>query len=153
MARIYAHKKGSSGSKKPYRVSAPGWVRHTSEEVEKLVLKLHKQGLKTAQIGIILRDTYGVPSVKVTNQKSVSDILRDNKIEPEIPEDLFDLMKRAVKLHKHMEINKKDLHSKRGLKQIEMKIWRLLKYYRKEGVLPEDWKYTPATAALIVSGG
>jgi small subunit ribosomal protein S15 len=153
MAKIYAHKKGASGSKRPYRVSAPGWVKVTKKDVESTVLKLHKEGNSTAKIGTILRDNYGVPSVKLITQKSVSEILKETGTKFEVPEDLFNLMKRAVRLHKHLENSKKDLHSQRGLKEVEMKIWRLLKYYRKTGVLAEDWKYTPEKAALIVSGG
>jgi small subunit ribosomal protein S15 len=153
MARIYAHKKGASGSKRPYRVSTPGWVKTNKKEAESVILKLNKEGLSTAQIGTVLRDQYGVPSVKLISQKSVSQILKDKGVKFELPEDLFNLMKRAVKLRKHLETHKKDLHSKKGLKEVEMKIWRLLKYYRRTGVLPKDWKYTPETAALIVSGG
>lgn len=153
MARIYAHKKGASGSKKPYRISAPGWAKHSPEEVESLVLKLNKEGLKTPQIGAFLRDTYGIPSVKLVTQKRISKILKGKGVKIEIPEDLFSLMKRAVLLRKHLASHHKDLHSRAGLDEIEMKIWRLLKYYKKTKVLPEGWKYTPETAALIVSGG
>lgn len=153
MARIYAHKKGKSGSKRPFRMSSPGWVKLKAKEVEDLVLKLHKEGMTTAKIGIKLRDQYGIPSVKLVTKKSITKILDENKLKSEIPEDLFSLMKRAVKAHKHADVSKRDLHSKRGLQTIEMKIWRLVKYYRKSGRLSKDWKYTPETAKLIVSGG
>ena len=153
MARIYSHKKGRSGSKKPFRMSPPGWVKFKPNKVEELVTKLRKQGMTAAQIGVKLRDEYGIPSVKLMTNKSITKILDENKLKPEIPEDLFNLMKQAVKVHKHLQVFKKDLHSKKGLQAIEMKIWRLIKYYRKSGRLPKDWKYTPETAKLIVSGG
>lgn len=153
MARIYSHKKGRSGSKKPFRMSPPGWVKFSSKQVEELVVKLRGQGMSAAQIGITLRDQYGIPSVKLMTQKSITKILEENGLEPKIPEDLFALMKQAVKVRKHMDVAKKDLHSLRGLRSIEMKIWRLIKYYRRSGRLPKDWKYTPETAKLIVSGG
>lgn len=153
MARIYAHKKGISGSKKPYRMSAPGWAKYSPEDVETLVSKAKKDGMTTAKIGTFLRDTYGIPSVKLMTGKRVTKILKSKGVSFEVPEDLFSLMKRAVLLHKHLDAHKDDLHSRKGLDQVEMKIWRLLKYYKKTGVLSPEWKYTPDTAALIVSGG
>ncbi len=153
MARIYAHKRGRHGSKKPYRVAPPSWVRFKPEEVESLVVTLAKEGYLPSQIGLILRDSYGIPSVKLITGKKITKILKEHGLAPEIPEDLFNLLKRAVKLRAHLEVHKKDLHSKRGLQQIEMKIMRLVDYYKSRGVLPEDWKYTPETAKLIVSGG
>jgi small subunit ribosomal protein S15 len=34
--------------------------------------------------------------------------------------------------------------------KIESKIRRLVKYYTKNNVLPEGWRYDPKTAALLV---
>jgi len=51
-------------------------------------------------------------------------------------------LKRAIQTKKHLEKNKKDIHSKRGLQLIEAKIRRLAKYYKREGVLPKKWSYT-----------
>ncbi|HIQ50834.1 MAG TPA: 30S ribosomal protein S15, partial [Nautiliaceae bacterium] len=49
-----------------------------------------------------------------------------------------------------LENHPKDLHSKRGLQLIESKIKRLVKYYKRKKVLPENWKYTPEIAKLLV---
>jgi len=152
VARIYAHKRGKHGSKKPYRTSPPAWVQYTPEEVEQLVIRLGKEH-SPAMVGTILRDSYGIPSVKLITGKSILKILKENNLAPEIPPDLFDLLKKAVKLNQHLEKHKKDLHNKRGLQQIEMKIHRLVKYYKRKGVLPRDWNYTPERAKVIVSGG
>ncbi len=153
MARIYAHRRGRSGSKRPLRTSPPAWVQYTPEEVEQLVVKLAKDGNSPAMIGTILRDSYGIPSVKLITGKKVVKILEEKGIKPQIPADLFDLLKRAVKVREHLEKHRGDLHGKRGLQQIEMKIHRLVKYYKAKGYLPEGWKYTPDTAKVIVSGG
>jgi small subunit ribosomal protein S15 len=134
-------------------MSAPGWAKYSPEDVETLVMKAQKEGMSTAKIGQFLRDVYGIPSVKLMTNKRVTKILKEKGVTFEIPEDLLCLMKRAVTLRKHLDAHKDDLHSKKGLDQTEMKIWRLLKYYKKTGVLPAEWKYTPDTAALIVSGG
>jgi small subunit ribosomal protein S15 len=57
-------------------------------------------------------------------------------------------MKRAVRVRKHLDEHPKDYHSKRGLQLIESKIHRLVKYYKREGILPPDWKYDPSKVAL-----
>ncbi len=153
MARIYAHKKGKSGSTKPFRTGSPSWVRYGPEEIVQLVLKLSKEGNSPAKIGLILRDSYGIPSVRLATGKKIEKILEENGVRFEIPHDLFSLLRRSVELREHLQENPKDLHSKRGLQQIEMKILRLMKYYKREGRLPQDWKYSPSRARVIVSGG
>jgi len=55
-----------------------------------------------------------------------------------------------VSLNGHVKKNKKDLHNERGLRLIEANIRRLTKYYKREGVIPETWKYSLDTAALQV---
>ena len=56
MARMHARKKGRSGSTKPLSKKAPGWVGYNATEVEKLIIKLAKQGNGSAKIGLILRE-------------------------------------------------------------------------------------------------
>ncbi|MBW9223302.1 30S ribosomal protein S15 [Methanothermococcus sp. SCGC AD-155-E23] len=150
MARMHARRRGASGSKKPLRTEPPKWVTMTPEEVENKVVELAKKGYQSAMIGLILRDTYGIPDVKLITGKSISDIMKEHNVYPEVPEDLLNLMKRAVNLRNHLENHPKDLHSKRGLQLIESKIRRLVKYYRRKKVLPENWKYTPEIAKLLV---
>ena len=67
----------------------------------------------------------------------------------EIPEDLRNLIRHALKLHKHMETNKKDLHNKRSLQLTESKIFRLTQYYHSRNRLPKGWKYSPRQAKLM----
>ncbi len=150
MARMYARRRGKSGSKKPPRTKPPSWCKYKPEEVEKLVVELAKKRYSSAQIGLILRDQYGIPDVKLITKKSISQIMKEHGVYPELPEDLLFLMKKAVRLREHLERHRKDLHSRRGLELLECKIRRLVKYYRREGVLPEGWEYDPAKAKLIV---
>ncbi|MEM5820243.1 MAG: 30S ribosomal protein S15 [Candidatus Aenigmatarchaeota archaeon] len=124
--------------------------KYSKEEVEKLVIKLAKEGYMPSMIGLILRDSYGIPNVKEIVGKSILQILEKNDIKLEIPEDLLNLMKRAVKLREHLSIHKKDKSSQRGLILIESKIRSLEKYYKRVGKLPKDWKYEPETAKIIV---
>uniref|UniRef100_A0A7J2TL63 Small ribosomal subunit protein uS15 n=1 Tax=Archaeoglobus fulgidus TaxID=2234 RepID=A0A7J2TL63_ARCFL len=143
MARMHKSRKGKSGSKKVYRDSPPAWVEMSAEEVEKKVLELYNEGYEPSQIGMILRDRYGIPSIKQVTGKKLMDILIENGIRPKYPEDLKALIKKALKLRKHLETHKKDLHNRRGLQLIEAKIWRLSNYYKEKGYLPADWSYDP----------
>ena len=54
-------------------------------------------------------------------------------------------------LVKHLEKNKKDMVAKRGIQLTSSKIHRLAKYYKRKGILPQDWKYDREKAKLIVS--
>jgi small subunit ribosomal protein S15 len=150
MARIHARRKGKSSSTKPYRSQNPSWVPMSSTEIEELIVKLSKEGKTTSEIGIILRDQYGIPSVKLATSKKVTKILKDGKVEFRLPEDLTNLIKKAVNLNDHLKENPKDLHNKRSLQLTEQKIRRMVRYYRKNNVLPPDWEYSIKTAKLLV---
>ncbi|MGM0510127.1 MAG: 30S ribosomal protein S15 [Thermoplasmatota archaeon] len=149
MARMHARKRGKSGSDRPFLTENPDWVEKDSDEIEDVVVKLYQDGKSTSEIGVALRDQYGVPNVKLATGKKVTEILEENDLKEDLPEDLLNLMGRAVNLYEHMEINPKDTINKRGLRLIESKIRRLAKYYQKEGVLPEGWKYSREKAEML----
>ncbi len=150
MARMHSRKRGRAGSKRPSTKTVPKWIRYKKNEVEELVLKLAKEGNSSSKIGLILRDQYGIPSVKIITNKTVTQLMKENKLSPKLPEDIFNLLKQAVNLRTHLEKNKKDYTSKRGLELLESKIRRLAKYYSKNKILPLDWKYDPEKAKLLI---
>ena len=150
MARMHSRKKGKSGSTKPLQKKKPTWLRYSAKEIESLVVKLAKSGKTTSEIGLELRDSYGVPDVKFLTKKRINDILKENKLESKLPEDLKNLIKREIVISKHLEKNKQDKTAKRGLQLTESKINRLVKYYKKKGVLDQSWKYTREKAELLV---
>lgn len=150
MARVYSGKKGKHGSKKPPVRAAPKWFKMKKEEVEELIIKLAKDRYSSAVIGTILRDQYAVPNVKIITKKSVAQIMKENKLYPDLPEDMLNLLRKAVILREHLVRQKSDYHSKKGLQNLEAKIRRLGKYYSRTGTMPKDWKYDPEKAKLIV---
>jgi small subunit ribosomal protein S15 len=150
MARMHSRKKGKSGSKKPIKPSVPTWTRYKDKEIELLIVKLSKEGHSPSEIGIILRDTYGVPDEKRITGKKVTKILKEKNLQTKMPEDLTALVKKAVKIIKHIEINKKDNTAARGLHLTESKIKRLTKYYKRTGRLPSEWKYDLDKVRLIM---
>ncbi len=141
--------KGMSHSTRPVSKRSPVWCRYKPEEVEALVIKLAKEGHAPSKIGTILRDQHGIPITKPITGKTVTQILKDAGLAPSLPEDLETLLKKAARLHVHIEKNKKDLHNKRALQIIEAKIHKLSRYYKREGALPPDWKYKAKAAFLI----
>jgi small subunit ribosomal protein S15 len=147
IARMHSRKHGKHGSKKPPKRRHP-WLIYDREEVETLTTKLAKEGKTNAEIGIILRDQYGIPDVRALGLK-VSRI-SSTVVKKEIPEDLYNLMKKAVNLHKHMEQNHGDAKAKHGLELLESKMRRLGKYYARTGKLPHDWRYSIEQARLLV---
>ncbi len=150
MARMHTRRRGRSGSSRPFSTENPSWVPLTSEEIEEKVVELAGNEMSTSVIGIRMRDEYAVPSVKLATGKSITQILMENEMSPERPEDLENLMRKAINLSAHLQRNPKDLHNKRALQLIEAKIRRLVRYYKGTGKLPSEFKYSLDTARLMV---
>jgi small subunit ribosomal protein S15 len=151
MARMHSRKKGKSGSHRPLEPSKPTWLTYSDKEVTMLIAKLAKDAPNAAKIGLILRDQYGIPSVKQLCKKGIKEILVEKKLNRELPDDMLDLMKRSLKLRKHIESNKKDQTAFRGLNLTESKILRLSKYHKGAGHIAQDWKYSPKDLSLIIT--
>ncbi len=77
-------------------------------------------------------------------------ILKEKNLLLPIPEDLYFLIKKAVRIREHLKVHRKDMHSKRGLILTESKIHRLIKYYKRIGKLPKDWEYNPEEAKILI---
>ncbi len=140
MARMHSRKKGKSGSKKPAK-KIPSWAPYKDKEVEKLVVKFSKAGKSSSEIGMILRDNYGINSVKALAKKTIGQVLKEHELVKELPEDLLSLIKRMVAIKAHLEKNKMDRTAKRGLQLTNFKILRLVKYYKRTGKLAQDWSF------------
>jgi len=151
MARMHSRKKGKSGSKRPLISKKRVWIKYSPAEMEKIVEKLANEGKTPSQIGMILRDSYGIPDVREVNNKKLNKTLKEKGLKPELPEDLNFLIKKEIRLFDHLEKNKKDMAVKRGLQLTESKIMRLAKYYKRKGVLPSNWKYDREKAKLLIS--
>ncbi|MDR0778138.1 MAG: 30S ribosomal protein S15 [Methanomassiliicoccaceae archaeon] len=150
MARMHARRKGRSCSTRPMISESPAWVPLKATEVEDLIVKMAKDGLISARIGLMLRDQYGIPDVRLLTGKCITEIMKEKGVAPELPEDISSLMRRAIALNVHMKSNKGDHSNRRGLQLIESKIRRLEHYYKDNGVLPLDWKYSLKTAELML---
>lgn len=63
-------------------------------------------------LGVILRDSHGVAQVRFVAGNKILRILKSKGMAPEIPEDLYHLIKKAVTMRKHLERNRKVCTSK-----------------------------------------
>ena len=151
MARMYSGKHGKSGSKRPVKITKKVWIRYSNKEVESLIVKLAKSGKTQSQVGLILRDSYGVPDIRILGLKSIRDVLKSNNLLARVPEDLTALIKKDIKLTIHSESNKNDMSAKRGMMLTKSKINRLAKYYKREGILSQEWRYERDKAKLLIS--
>ncbi len=122
----------------------------SKDEVEDIIISLANAGHSPSKIGLILREEYFVRDVRELTGKHLQQILAENKLIGELPEDLLNLIKKSVLLNNHLSKNKKDDSAKRGYEVTVSKIRRLSKYYSKKGKIPSDWKYTAESAALLV---
>ncbi|MBI2233226.1 MAG: 30S ribosomal protein S15 [Candidatus Aenigmarchaeota archaeon] len=148
MARMHSRKHGRSGSKKPIKRIRQEWLAYDKEEAEKLIVKLAKDGRPSSQIGIVLRDQYGIPDVRAFGLRIAK--ITEKAAKKQVPEDLYNLMKQAVNLHRHLGENKADAKAIHGVELVESKIRRLGKYYARTGKLPKGWKYSIDQARLLV---
>ena len=146
---MYSRKHGKAGSKKPIRKVVPVWTIYKPKEVELLISKLAKEGKNSSEIGLILRDTYGIPDVKVLCKKKISDILKEKSILPELPDDIMALIRKSVEIRKHLEANPVDQTAKRGLNITESKIKRLTKFYKRVGKIASEWKFDTEKAGYF----
>lgn len=58
----------------------PEWVEQSPEEIEELIVKLHKEGQSTSQIGITLRDQHGIPNTKAVLGEKLQIFLKEMEL-------------------------------------------------------------------------
>jgi len=148
MGRMHTHRHGKSHSMRPVTLRAPSWITLGPKEIEELVVKYTKDGMTPSQIGIKLRDQHAIPLVKPILKKSIGKILTENNLTSEMPEDLDNIVKKAVGLQKHLKDNNGDYRNVRSLELIEAKVHRLSVYYKRIGRIPKNWKYKSVVAQL-----
>ncbi len=142
---MHTRRRGSSGSDRPTDDEPPEWSDVDADDVEERVVELAEQGHSPSQIGLKLRDEgvtgTPVPDVKAVTDKKVTEILEENETEPDLPEDLRNLLKRAVRLREHMDEHPLDAQNKRALQNTQSKVRRLISYYQGDEI-DEDFTYS-----------
>jgi len=148
MGRMHSHNYGKSHSTRPLNPKAPSWKTQDPKEIEEMIIKYAKDDLSTSQIGVYQSDQQSIPLVKPIIKKTITRVLEENDLYPELPEELNNIVMKAVGVQKHLKINKKDNRNVRSLELIEAKVHRLSVYYKKIGRIPQKWKYKALVAQL-----
>ncbi|MEK6914646.1 MAG: 30S ribosomal protein S15 [Nanoarchaeota archaeon] len=103
----------------------PVWLKFTKEEIKAIILKLSNKGINAEKIGLILRDQYGIPNVKLYNLK-IKEVMGDKFSEPSI----INLEKKFEKIIKHFEKNKQDTTAGRALIVTRSKLKKRTTYHK-----------------------
>ena len=148
MGRLHSHRHGKSHSTRPVKPASPVWVKQSADEARALVLKYAGEGLTPSQIGVKLRDQHAIPLVQTVAGATMGEILSEAGAGPEMPEDLDNMVKKAVGLQRHLKANKGDRRNVRSLELIEAKVHRLSVYYERTGRIQPGWKYKSVVAQL-----
>lgn len=104
----------------------PVWLKMTEEEVKKVIAELSEK-YQPAQIGLILRDQYGIPTTKVFGKKLsqyLKDLGKDYNAEPKNVERKIDKMK------EHLAKNITDKKAKHKLQKSVSKLNAMRKYFK-----------------------
>ncbi len=145
---MYSDSKGKSHATRPVFKSVPSWISYSTDEVEALIVKMARDEIPPSLMGIKLRDEYGIPLVKHFLGRAINEVLKENNLVKEIPEDLDLLINRALQMQLHLKRHTSDRKNVRSLELIEAKIHHLSKRYKKLGLIPVNWKYKSKVAQL-----
>ncbi len=139
MSRMHTRKRGKSRSHKTGIYDPAKFAYIDQKEVLEAALNMRKENVSVSEVGLRLRDHYGVPGTKYVFGKKLSKLLEENGAKVDFPADLSNLIERYKNATKHTKVSPKDLANirKRGL--IMAKILRLVKYYRRENKIPDNW--------------
>jgi len=110
------------------KMQKPAWLKPEEKELKKIISELSKK-YPPAQIGLILRDSHGIPKVKVYGKK-LSHYLKELGIETN-PE-LQNAEKKVEKLKEHLKNNITDRKAKHKLQKAQSHLNILKKYFAKK---------------------
>jgi small subunit ribosomal protein S13e len=101
--------KGISSTVTPFKRRSPKWSFHTTKQISELIVTMAKKGMSPSQIGVSIRDKEAVPSIKLLTGQKIVRLLKKygnpphySGCAPQIPEDLYCLIKKAVNIKRHL---------------------------------------------------
>lgn len=111
MGRIQSKGKGKgiSSTVTPFKRRSSKWVSHTPRTIADLIVTMAKKGMSPSQIGVSIRDKEAVPSIKLLTGQKIARLLKKYGknifylgCAPQIPEDIYCLIKKAVNIRRHL---------------------------------------------------
>ena len=111
------------------KITKPVWLKYTEEEVREIILNLIKKQpeLTTEKIGLILKDTYGIPKTKIYGIK-IGQVLKQENLYKN--PDLLNLEKKESSIQEHIKRNNQDKRSKRALGITKAKLKKTREYLK-----------------------
>jgi small subunit ribosomal protein S15 len=106
----------------------PVWLKYTEDEVKAIILKLANKGNTAEKIGLILRDQYGIPNVKLYNLR-IKKVLGDKYKDPNV----INLRKKVENIEEHNKQFKHDEKANRSLNISKAFLKKRESYLAKKG--------------------
>jgi len=107
------------------KLEKPTWVKMKEPELKKVILELSEKHAPS-QIGMILRDQYGIPTTKVFGKK-LKAYLKELGIERN--EDLENAEKKVGKMKEHLKNNITDRKAKHKIQHAQSRLNIIRKYF------------------------
>jgi small subunit ribosomal protein S15 len=114
---------------KSSKIEKPVWLKLSEEDLKKIIFEL-KDKYPPAQLGLILRDQYGIPTTRIFGKK-LSEYLKEagvNTLEIE----LKNIQKKEEKLKEHMKKHKQDKKAKHKVQITVSKVSKIEKYLSRK---------------------
>lgn len=109
------------------QMEKPHWVKMNEKEMKDIIVKLAEKH-SPSQIGMVLRDQYGIPSPRIFGKK-LNDYLKEEGIE--VNEDLENAEKKVDKMKEHLKNNITDRKAKHKLQKAQSRLNVLRNYFKK----------------------
>ncbi len=107
------------------KMTKPTWVKMKEPELKELIVKLSEDNTPS-QIGMVLRDQYGIPSTKVFGKK-LKAYMQELGIERN--EDLENAENKVEKMKEHLKTNITDRKAKHKLQHAQSRLNITRKYF------------------------
>lgn len=106
-------------------IDKPVWLKMTEEELKKLIAELSEK-YQPAQIGLILRDQYGVPTTRVFGKK-LSVYLKE--MGKESNTEVKNIEQKVSTMVEHLKRNGQDKKAKHKIQKANSKLNKMKKYF------------------------
>ena len=110
------------------QVDKPVWLKMKEDELKKIIAELAKK-YQPAQIGLILRDQYGIPTTRLYGKK-LCHYLKEAGLEKNA--DLENAKRKFEKIKEHLKQNRTDKKAKHKLQKAQSRLNVLKRYFIKK---------------------
>ena len=115
-------------------MTKPPWLKIKEEEIKKIIAELAKKH-PPAEIGLILRDQYGVPTTKLYGKK-LKQYLKELNLNSN--PDLENAEKKLEKIKTHLKTNITDRKAKHKIQKAQSSLNRQKRYFAKKQKKKEE---------------